>query len=307
MTAQFEQTHAAKGGFWRKLNSWWDGEDHPSDHASAGAHASDAGPGAGDTQWSPERLFVLRELFGAGLTGPWSPEIQDTLIRELQIEENSRIVVLGGGFGGPAQRLQAATGAKVLNLDDRVEVSDIAQEWLAGEKAAVQQDRRDFFDTGLKPDYADVIIAFGGLSHVRHRKSLYQHMLHILRPNGKLVVLDFFITGRDPTCPEVAIWSALEDRPRHLMNTETLARLIYEIGFDTPEFIDVTGAYRSSIRSAFGRSMEILKAAGPDAVRYQQTLVSELERWNRRLALLDSGEVRFYAVRIEYFGKSAVV
>jgi len=306
LTAQFEQTHAAKGGFWHKLNSWWDGGDRSSGESPEDGPADDR-PQADDALWSPERQYVLRELFGPGLMGPWSTEIQEGLIRELQISENSRVVALGGGFGGPAHRLQQATGANVLSLDDRVEVSDIAQEWLAGEGSAVRQDRRDFYDTGLKPDYADVIISFAGLSHVRHRKSLYQHMLQILRPSGTLVVLDFFITGRDPTCPEVAIWSALEDRPRHLMNAEMLTKLVYEVGFDTPDFLDMTGVYRSVIRSAFGRSVEILKKAGPDAVRYQQALVDELERWNRRLALLDSGEVRFCAVRIEYFGKSAVV
>jgi len=142
---------------------------------------------------------------------------------------------------------------------------------------------------------------------MRDRRRLFGHLLQILRPNGRIVFTDFFITGRDPECPEVAIWSALEDRPRHLSSQEDLSAAVYDIGFDTPDFRDVTEAYRTGIRSAFGHSVNVLKDAGADAPRLQAALVAELERWNRRLALIESGEARFYQVTIEYFGKGAIV
>jgi SAM-dependent methyltransferase len=311
VNAQIEQGHPARGGFWQKLNTWWGGDENggPGGPSAGSAYmsAQSEGLSQADRDWPQERIRVLNGLFGDGLIAPWSDQIQDHLIRELKVKDDSRVVVMGGGLGGPAHRLQAATGASVFAFDDRIEIADLARDWLSAAGSKVKQDRRDYFETGLKPDFADAIVAFGGFSHLSDRKRLFNHLLQMLRPNGRIVYMDFFITGRDPHCPEVAIWSALEDRPRHLTSQNGLSSVVYEIGFDQPSFRDVTSEYRSGIKTAFARSVDVLKEAGPEAVKIQPALITELERWNRRLALLDSGEARFYEVTIEYFGKSAVV
>lgn len=309
MSAQIQQGQPARGGFWKKLNNWWGGEEDHAAHSGGGVDESasrETKPQA-ELEWPDDRVRVLNGLFGDGLIAPWSDQIQEHLIRELNVKDDSRVVVMGGGLGGPAHRLQQATGASVLAYDDRMEIADLARDWLSGANSVVKSDRRDYFETGLKPGFADAIVAFGGLSHIRDRKRLFGHLLQILRPNGRIVYTDFFITGRDPECPEVAIWSALEDRPRHLTSEQKLGDLVYEIGFDQPSFRDITRDYQAGIKSAFARSVEVLQEAGTDAARIQPALIAEIERWNRRLALIESGEARFQEVTIEYFGKSAVV
>lgn len=309
MTTQTEQVDPARSGFWKKLNNWWGGDDEDGAHASAGG-ARRIRPEDrfnASREWPVERIRVLKGLFGDGLVAPWSDQMQDHLIRELRVKDDSRVVVMGGGLGGAAHRLQQATGASVFAYDDRIEVADMARDWLFDADSVVKADRRDYFETGLKPGFADAIVAFGGLSHIRDRKRLFSHLLQILRPNGRIVYMDFFITGRDPECPEVAIWSALEERPRHLISQKHLSDLVYDIGFDQPTLRDITDEYRSGIKQAFRKSVDILKEAGPEAALIQPALINEIERWNRRLALIDSGEARFHEVTIEYFGKSAVV
>ncbi|WP_417519918.1 methyltransferase domain-containing protein [Minwuia sp.] len=308
MSAQHEQSHDERAGFWRRLNTWWAGDDRgvtPVREPSLGGR--EARTFAESEIWPAERIRVLNGLFGDGMIAPWSDQIQDRLVQDLDLEEDSRVVVMGGGLGGPAHRLQEATGANVLALDDRVDIADLAQGWLSDAGAVARFDRRDYFDTGLKPDFADVIIAFGGFSHIRDKKRLFSHLLQILRPNGRIVFMDFFVTGMDPECPEVAVWSALEDRPRYPMSLSAFGDLAYDIGFDYPDYRDVTEAHVTSIRTSFGRSVDIMKQAGADAPRLQPFLVAELEHWNRRLALMESGEVRYYQATVEYFGKSAVV
>lgn len=307
MNAQIQQGQSHKSGFWKKLNNWWGGDEDGGPNAAALASDSISADAKADLEWPDDRVRVLKGLFGDGMIAPWSDKIQEHLIGELKVTEDSRVVVMGGGLGGPAHRLQQATGASVFAFDDRVEIADLARDWLSDAQSKVKQDRRDYFETGLKPDFADAIIAFGGLSHIRERKRLFNHLLQILRPNGRIVYMDFFITGRDPQCPEVAIWSALEDRPRHLTSEQKLGDLVYEIGFDQPAFRDVTSEYQAGIKAGFARSVEVLTEAGADAARIQPALIAEIERWNRRLALIDSGEARFKEVTIEYFGKSAVV
>lgn len=308
VNAQIQQGQSARGGFWKKLNNWWGGDEDAGAGSALSAIPDRSVPMTdAERDWPNERVRVLKGLFGDGLIAPWSDKMQEHLIRELKVKDDSRVVVMGGGLGGPAHRLQAATGASVVAFDDRIEIADLARDWLAEQGSEVKQDRRDYFETGLKPDFADAIVAFGGFSHIRDRKRLFHHLLQILRPNGRIVYMDFFITGRDPHCPEVAIWSALEDRPRYLTSEQKLSDLVYEIGFDQPGFRDITSQYQAGIKAAFVRSVDVLKEAGPDAIRVQPALIGEIEWWNRRLALIESGEARFQEVTIEYFGKSAVV
>ncbi|WP_416900094.1 MAG: methyltransferase domain-containing protein [Minwuia sp.] len=307
MSAQHEHAPEEKAGLWRRLNSWWGGEEMPSAGRS-GAPAPNVRKAAAEaTIWPKERLQVLEGLFGPGLDAPWVDEIHEPMLRELLLTEDSKAVVLGGGLGGPAARLAELSGSNTILLDDRVDVADLAQNWVSENGATLKVDRRDFFETGLKPGYADAIVAFGGFSHVRDKRRLFSHLLQILRPKGKIVFFDFFVTGMDPDCPEVAIWSALNERPQYLLQPNSFADQAYKIGFDYPDYRDVTDLHASSIRASFRKSVEVMRAAGPDAARLQPALVAELETWNRRLALIDSGEVRYFQTTVEFFGGSAVV
>ena len=307
MSAQHDHASEQRTGLWRRLNSWWGGEDEPERQEPQGLSFNSGAQRQKPSAWPAERLRVMEDLYGPGLDAPWSDEIEGELVRDLLLTEESRVVVLGGGFGGPAARIADASKASVLSLDDRVEITDLSQNWVVENGATVKVDRRDFFETGQKPGYADAIVSFGGLSHLQDKRRLFSHLLQILRPRGRIVFLDFFVTGMDQHCPEVAIWSAMEDRPHFLHRRGPFGDMVYKIGFDYPDYRDVTDAHVAAIHATFRRSVEVMKAAGPEAVQLQPHMVAELERWRRRLALLESREVRFYRTTVEYFGRSAVV
>lgn len=312
MSSQYEQGGIPRsGGLWQRLNAWWAGDG---DAAAAGERRAPKfdgnGNAAGDeaaSAWPRERIVLLEGLFGPGMVTPAGDTAFDRLTAALELTDESRIVELGAGMGGLGHRLASETGAAVFAYDDEVEYADLAQSWLGEAGSPVKVDRRDYHDTGLKRGFADAIVAKEAFTHIRSKKRVFQHLFQVLKPDGKIVFTDMFLTGNDPECPEVAVWSALERRPMHLVNPYRFRDMADDIGFDAPEFEDLTPAFGDAIRRAFARTREILSAAGPMAPRLQPYLVAEAEYWNRRLTLLESGEAKVYCVRMQpYTGADLV-
>lgn len=311
LSTQYEQSAAGRNaGLWQRLNSWWGGEaDERAPGAGRGAqfggNAGEDGADAGP--WPPERILLLEGLFGPGMITPAGDAVYERLSRGLDLPEDARIVELGAGMGGIGHRLASDGEATVFAFDDEVENADLAQGWLSQRESRVKMDRRDYHDTGLKKGFAELIVGKEPFGHIRGKKRVFRHLLQILKPDGRIVFSDLFLTGDDPECPEVAVWSALERRPMYLTNPHRFRDMADDLGFDAPEFEDITPFYAESIRRAFSKTREILEAAGPLAPKLEPWLVAEAEYWNRRMTLLESGEARVHCVRMQpYTGADLV-
>jgi len=308
VSAQYDQNQNGQPGFWRRFNSWWERGDASSSPVGrtalvpAGTQIDDS-----DRLFPQARLRVLEGMFGSGYVAQWPERRFAELTEENQLDKDSRVLVLGSGPGGSAHLLSEGIGATVMAIDDRIEMADIAQNWLRRSGSTAKFERREFFDTDIRPGFADLILAPEGLSHLRDKRRLFRHLMGILRPSGRIIFDDFFVTGEDPECPEVAVWSALDDRTHHLTDRQTFDDIIYDIGFDHPAFEDRSDAHVKEIRHAYQRGIKMMEQAGEQALSFKPWFVEEVDRWNRRLALLQSGEARHYRVTVEYYGSSAVV
>lgn len=295
----------SKSGILGRLASWWD-----SDNPRKGGNSSTFGTDdrtLDDPVWPGARVDLVQRLFGDGLVWPGGEAMINRMMRPLEqdmdvdLDKDARVVELGAGLGGIGARLSQQTGATVTAFEDRMGLVDHGVAWIEKSGASVKLDRRELNDTGLRRGFADAVIARDSFMAVRRKKHLFDHVFHILKPTGKLVYTDLFLTGDDPECPEVAVWSAMEPRPMYLMNPQSARDMLYDIGFAMPDFVDITDAYLTGIREAFGQVGTILKEAGPDALTLQPLLVAEAEYWTRRSTLMESGEVRAFCVTASVF------
>ncbi|MDF1720179.1 MAG: methyltransferase domain-containing protein [Minwuia sp.] len=295
----------SKSGILGRLAAWWDSETP----RRSGTHSpfDNDKQSADDPVWPHDRVKLVQRLFGDGLVWPGGEAMVERMLRPLEqdmdvdLDKDSRIVELGAGLGGIGARLSMQSGATVTAFDDRVGLIDHGVAWVEKSGASVRLDRRELHDTGLRRGFADAVIARDSFMAVRRKKHLFDHIFHILKPTGKLVYTDLFLTGDDPECPEVAVWSAMEPRPMHLMNPQAARDMLYDIGFAMPDFVDITDAYLAGIREAFGQVGTILQEAGSDAPTLQPLLVAEAEYWTRRSTLMESGEVRAFCVTANIF------
>ena len=297
----------SRSGLFGRLAAWWDSDSQsgPASGGSNGHRRSD--PATDDAIWPAARVELVQRLFGDGLVWPGGEAMVNRMFRALEqdsdlpLEKDSRVVELGAGLGGIGARLAQQTGATVTAFEDRMGLIDHGTAWIEKTGASVKLDRRELNDTGLRLGYADAVIARDSFMAVRRKKHLFDHVFHLLKPTGRLVFTDMFLTGDDPECPEVAVWSAMEPRPMYLLNPQTARDWLYEVGFTMPDFTDITDAYLAGIRDAFSQVGTILKEAGPDALTLQPLLVAEAEYWTRRSTLLESGEVRAFCVSAGVF------
>lgn len=295
----------SKNGLLGRLASWWD-SDNPRKVGNSSAFGTDDRT-LDDPTWPRARVDLVQRLFGDGLVWPGGEDMINRMMRPLEqdmdvdLDKDARVVELGAGLGGIGARLSQQTGATVTAFEDRMGLVDHGVAWIEKSGASVKLDRRELNDTGLRRGFADAVIARDSFMAVRRKKHLFDHVFHILKPTGKLVYTDLFLTGDDPECPEVAVWSAMEPRPMYLMNPQSARDMLYDIGFAMPDFVDITDAYLAGIREAFGQVGTILKEAGPDALTLQPLLVAEAEYWTRRSTLMESGEVRAFCVTASVF------
>ena len=300
-------TGASRSGLFGRLAAWWDSDAGKQSGANGGTRGGHHGPIDDDAIWPAARVELIQRLFGDGLVWPGGEAMVARMFRPLEqdagliLEKDSRVVELGAGLGGIGARLANQTGATVTAFEDRMGLVDHGVAWVERNGANVRMDRRELNETGLRIGFADAVIARDSFMAVRRKKHLFDHVFHLLKPTGRLVFTDMFLTGDDPECPEVAVWSAMEPRPMYLMNPQTTRDWLYEIGFTMPDFVDITDAYMAGIRDAFSQVGAILKEAGPDALKLQPLLMAEAEYWARRSTLLESGEVRAYCVSAGIF------
>lgn len=296
---------AARGqGVWRRLCERLLSRR---DEREAAAATRQPATAVGDAarHWTPARLEVLQHLFGDNMVGPASERLLKQIFEPLRPPEGGRVVELGAALGGVGAWLARRHGVSVKAFDDRIPLVDAAARRL--DRRLVDIDRRELDATDHPPGRAAAVIAKEGLTHIADKRALFRHALQLLRTDGQLLVTDFFLAGNDPECPEVSVWSALEERPVHLQTTVELATVLDEIGFEAPAITDLTDAYIDDIRKAFRRAGGALEQAAAAQPELRQALADEAAYWTDRVTLLKSGEVRLCRVATRRYQGGEVV
>jgi len=166
-----------------------------------------------------------------------TPRYLDELIARLKINENTHVLDVGCGVGGPAVYIADQTGCKVTGID----VSDVGVE-MANKlaKKANLEDRTDFhIGDAMKMPFSDntfdLAISLNVMNVFEDKAGLFKEVLRVLKPQGIWAFLSgTFDIGDDP-----------ETR-------EKLAR-----GYLIPQFYDSLPDYRAKLTEAGFKIEEI--------------------------------------------------
>lgn len=169
-----------------------------------------------------------------------APE-QDLFISWLQCDENSELLDIACGSGGPALRIAGLTGCRLTGVD-------IHQQGIANATAAAQDqglDKTSRFevvdaDRPLPfPDGSfDAITCIDAINHLPHRAEVLADWRRVLKPGGRLLFTDPIVVTGILTNEEIRIRSSIgiflfappgEDE-----------RLLRETGFDLIRMDDAT-------------------------------------------------------------------
>jgi len=175
-----------------------------------------------------------RELWGEHLHhGLWdepgdtvqvaTERLVDLVAAEAGIAAGAQVVDAGCGYGATARRLAELYGAQVTGFT-------LSPAQLAHARAQTRADNPEYrlqswLANGLADESCDVVLAIESVSHMADRERAFAEAARVLRPGGRLVVLDW-LAG--PAARAVERRFLLEPicREGHLSGLDTLARYV---------------------------------------------------------------------------------
>lgn len=157
---------------------------------------------------------VRSETYGddLGQTGWLTAQEQDSFIDWLAITDDSRVLNVGSGSGGPSVRLARVTGCHVHGIDlDEAGVENarrLAEE--SGIGRHVQFTQHDA-STPLpfEADTFDAVICIDAINHLPDREQTLTEWARVLQPGGRVLYTDPIIITGPLTDEEIAVRSSI--------------------------------------------------------------------------------------------------
>lgn len=282
-----------------RLRAWWEGEE-PGRPAAAAPEPEAAAkveePPLVLKGWSEERIGVVQQIFGEGMTGPFDEEMVQQMIVPLCLNEKMTVVELGAGLGGFTRHVVRQTGTYVTGFEPDAMLaacgSALSSRLGMAKKAAIVHAPKDAYE--VRQRTVDAVVSKEALFTVENKKQLLHLLRKSLKPGGQLLFSDFMLEG-DPTGPEILVWQAHEPVQPHLMRPAEYRAELEKLEFEVRVMEDVTEAYMAALTQAFAGFAERLRQA-PAGEDRRALGLREAELWNRRARLLRSGQVRVHRV-----------
>ncbi len=121
----------------------------------------------------------------------------DEAIEATGITEDSKILDVGAGLGGPARYIADKTGCHITAVELQPDMNDVAKSLTerCGLSDKVEHVCGDIHETELAKASYDAIVSWLAVYHIPEQNRLYQRLGNALKPGGKLYFEDLFRKG----------------------------------------------------------------------------------------------------------------
>ncbi|NEP78942.1 MAG: methyltransferase domain-containing protein [Okeania sp. SIO3B3] len=165
----------------------------------------------------------------------------ETIAQTLEkIDQNSRVIDLGAGYGGAARYLAKTYGCSVccLNLSQlqNQRNSQLNQEQNLSHLVEVTQG--SFEDIPYPDNSFDIVWSEDAIVHSGDRRLVLQEIKRVLKPGGELIFTDLM---QSETCPPGTLQSAFDRlRINDIASYRFYSQTAKEFGFEELNFIDLS-------------------------------------------------------------------
>ncbi|MCA3261521.1 MAG: methyltransferase domain-containing protein [Telmatospirillum sp.] len=302
----------------KRLHAWWEGYEY--DKPPAAAPQSAAAPAAAPEpmaasssdvahpdpikppmtgkvvvkdQWPRERIKVAQLVWGDGFTFPGAVDFVLKLAGPLALQRESIGLDLGCGLGAGTRALAQTTGAWMEGYDLSLE---LAQTGAGLSRAAGLESKApigflDAAEGSFKPKRYDGVLVRNVFSLISDKPKLLTRLAHGMKPGAKLVVFDWAISREDAHGPALDAYRLGEATAPRLSTQAQFAAQIETAGLGIADNEDFTAAFRAEILVGWAQ-IDRLVARGQLDPREGEALMGEAKLWARRLAAMDSGDLR---------------
>ena len=210
------------------------------------------------------------------------------LAAPLGLGGGDKLLLLGGGLGGPACAIAADTGAWVANFESDGELAMLARQRAVaragGERVLVESWNPIHPDFGIRSsDHAMLLEALRNSDPLRTLESLAS----ALRPRSRIVMTEMVADRPAPASDrEFAAWCRLEcrqaDLPRGDMITAALTRLRYDVRVVE----DISSTHVSAALAGWRRAATAIGGGPTPTPAAASVVVTEAELWLLRIRVM---------------------
>lgn len=240
------------------------------------------------TTWHEPRVLVCEAIWGYGLILPGGVEVPLAWLKPLGLNSKMTLLHIGAGLGGVSRAIAKAFGVWVTAIEDEPAFVEGAMELSTmaglGKKAPIklfQPSRPELSAFGK----FNAVFAQECLWRMPRRAALLQEIHDVTRKRGHLVLADYFRGKKDAA---YAAWQGAERPPEDLLPLGEVRSQLSELGYDVRVAENVTTAHAAQIEHALAGYCQKLRPDAMDKIMAGAVL-SELERWNRRLVACRAG------------------
>jgi SAM-dependent methyltransferase len=244
-------------------------------------------------QWSRERIKVAQLVWGDGFTFPGAVDFVLKLAVPLTLARDAIGLDLGCGLGGGTRALAQASGAWMEGYDLSLE---LAQNGAALSRAAGLESKApigflDVAEGSFKPKRYDGVLVRNVFSLISDKPKLLTRLAHGMKPSAKLVVFDWAIAREDAHGGALDAYRLGEATAPRLSTQAQFAAQIEAAGLAIAANEDFTAAFRAELLVGWAQIDRLVSRGQLEALE-GEALMGEAKLWARRLAAMDSGDLR---------------
>jgi hypothetical protein len=254
----------------------------------AGSLAPGAAPDARPKRWPAQRLAAVETLWGQGFNGPAGASETLRLTLPLKLSAETKLLLLGGGPGGPACAVADASGTWITNFEADGELAELARQRVGAHRCAeriiVQPWNKQQPDFGIRTsDHALLVEALAGADPVPALDSLAAS----LRPRGQIVMTEMVMDQPAPaTDREFAAWCRLENRQACLPRGEDITAALTRLRYDVRVVEDISAAHVSAALAGWRNAVQAMGEGPAPSPAAASVVVTEAELWLLRIRLM---------------------
>ena len=210
------------------------------------------------------------------------------LAADLDLRCGDRLLLLGGGLGGPACAIAQASGAWIVSAEADPTLAQAARQRVASHAngALVSVEGWDPARPALGVGVLDRALSLEALRGADPEPVL-DSLAACLRPQGQIVITEL-VTDRDSPGRdrEFAAWCRLEHRLPALPRAETITSALTHLRYDVRVVEDVSTPHVEAALAGWRRTMRVV-GRGAQPARGAAAMVSmEAELWLLRIRMM---------------------
>lgn len=297
-----------------RLCAWWEGEELTAQQQSDDNHQKtsvdqpesdteaeqpetvDLTPVVPEVVWNAERRALAQIVWGPGFVRPGGLDYIYDLVNGFSLDHTMSMLEVGAGLGAGSRAVVDKFGAYVTALERN---ADLVEEGKGLNTVHDVEDKVQFevFDPAeakFKSIYYVGALMRDVLLYVPNKKDLLKGIIGSVKPEGQIMITDFFFDEDDDSA-ELAAWQSIEAEAVYPWSVDAVKKIFASSNVVMRTAADESDAYRDMVLPTWNDFLEKIQSREVTD-DLMAAMLYEAELWARRLAALESGALKYYRI-----------